>query len=253
MLLGKIEDFRQASIKKFADRIEVSKNYKYLDLNLKQVLEQVMKKNDKGDNWLLAKKPFGGNSCASCENYIGDLKDNREYVPWNKFKDTSDKMYRLGTGFSKMLQDNVSDRNKGQNKEDLVNNILYTNMNTNQSHNFSTQHNFKQVQFGGNNSQTRQQMTSSVEIKKNINHNEELPKILNKIKDSNVSNNNNKLRGSTTSNMNIVLNTGNLSMEIPENEEVEEDNDAHSAHDAKVLKIYKVKNKIFDNPQEKII
>ena len=86
MLLFKIEDFRQASVKKFADRIEVSKNYKYLDLNLKQVLEQVMKKNEKGDNWLLAKKPFGGNSCASCEAYIGDLQDNREYVPWNKFK-----------------------------------------------------------------------------------------------------------------------------------------------------------------------
>ena len=36
---------------------------------------------------MLAKKPFGGNSCASCETYLGELNDNREYVTWNKMKD----------------------------------------------------------------------------------------------------------------------------------------------------------------------
>ena len=39
---------------------------------------------EKGDNWLLAKKPVGGHSCASCESYIGDLLDHNQHVPWNK-------------------------------------------------------------------------------------------------------------------------------------------------------------------------
>lgn len=61
--------------------------------------------NNKADNWLLAKKPIGGNSCASCEAYIGDLWENREFIPWNKMpiRDPSDKVYRIGNGFSKML------------------------------------------------------------------------------------------------------------------------------------------------------
>lgn len=52
---------------------------------------------EKGDNWLLAKKPLGGNSCASCEAYIGDLHDNSQYVAWNKYpmRDPNDKLYRV--------------------------------------------------------------------------------------------------------------------------------------------------------------
>ena len=52
---------------------------------------------EKGDNWLLAKKPLGGNSCASCEAYIGDLHDNTQYVPWNKYpmRDPNDKLHRV--------------------------------------------------------------------------------------------------------------------------------------------------------------
>ena len=62
--------------------------------------------NTKNENWLLAKKPINYNICASCESYIGDLKDNNPYAPWNKYplRDPGDKAYRLGNGFSKMLQ-----------------------------------------------------------------------------------------------------------------------------------------------------
>jgi hypothetical protein len=105
-LLTRIEELKSACNKKFADKNETAKNFKYLDQQIKQIIEVYIKKADKGDNWLLAKKPVNGFSCASCEAYIGDLQDNTQYVPWNKYpmRDPNDKLYRIGNGFSKMLQ-----------------------------------------------------------------------------------------------------------------------------------------------------
>ena len=103
--LTKLEELRLACSKKFADKLETSKNIKYLDSQIKNIINVYIKKMEKGDNWLLAKKPLG-NLCASCESYIGELKDNSNYVPWNKYpmRDPNDKLYRMGNGFSKMLQ-----------------------------------------------------------------------------------------------------------------------------------------------------
>ncbi len=105
-LLVKIEELKSACNKKYADKNETAKNLKYLDQQIKHIIDMYTKKMEKGDNWLLAKKPLGGNSCASCEAYIGDLHDNAQYVPWNKYplRDPNDKLYRIGNGFSKMLQ-----------------------------------------------------------------------------------------------------------------------------------------------------
>lgn len=106
LMLGRIEQLKQACQKKFADKVEMGKNLKFLDAQIKNIIEINIKRTDKGDSWLLAKKPLGGHLCASCENYIGDLKESNAYVPWNKYpiKDQNDKLYRLGNGFSKMLQ-----------------------------------------------------------------------------------------------------------------------------------------------------
>jgi chromosome segregation ATPase len=103
--LTKLEELRLACSKKFADKLETSKNIKYLDSQIKNIINVYIKKMEKGDNWLLAKKPLG-NLCASCESYIGELKDNSNYVPWNKYpaRDPNDKLYRMGNGYSKMLQ-----------------------------------------------------------------------------------------------------------------------------------------------------
>jgi hypothetical protein len=105
-ILIKLEDLRLASAKKFAERVETIKNLKYLDQQIKNIIQVYIKKFDRSENWLLAKKPINSNICASCESYIGDLKDNSPYVPWNKYplRDQGDKVYRLGNGFSKMLQ-----------------------------------------------------------------------------------------------------------------------------------------------------
>ena len=69
-----------------------------LNYQVKHIIEVYIKKLEKGDNWLLAKKPLGGYSCASCENYIGELHDKSEsFVPWNKYpmRDANDKAYRV--------------------------------------------------------------------------------------------------------------------------------------------------------------
>ena len=52
---------------------------------------------EKGDNWLIAKKPVNGHTCASCESYIGELPDSNQYVPWNKYpiRDPNEKAYRV--------------------------------------------------------------------------------------------------------------------------------------------------------------
>ena len=112
----KYEELKVASNKKFAERIETTKNFKYLDTQIKNILQIYIKKEKRSENWLLAKKPIT-NLCASCEAYIGELKDNNSYQPWNKYplKDPGDKAYRLGNGFSKMLQMAQLDENDKKN------------------------------------------------------------------------------------------------------------------------------------------
>lgn len=97
LVMLKLEELKNACNKKFADKNETAKNFKYLDSQIKQIIELYIKNKDKADNWLLAKKPFGGNSCASCEAYIGELHDNSQPIHWNKYpmRDPSDKLYRV--------------------------------------------------------------------------------------------------------------------------------------------------------------
>ena len=115
-ILAKLEGEKLTNSKKFADRIETIKNVKYLDQQIKQIIQYYIKKNDKDNNWLIAKKPLNGNLCASCESYIGDLKDSTNYIPWNKYPNRDvEKLYRLGNGFSKMLQMIQIDENDKKN------------------------------------------------------------------------------------------------------------------------------------------
>lgn len=97
-LNSKVEETKLSFGKKFADKAETSKNIKYLDSQLKHIIESYLKKNEKGDNWLIAKKPVGGYACASCESYIGKLQDSTsQHVNWNKYpqRDPNEKAYRV--------------------------------------------------------------------------------------------------------------------------------------------------------------
>ena len=104
LLNNKLDEFKLMSGKKFADKIDTGKSLKYLDTQIKYLTELYSKKNDRSENWLIAKKPIGGHACASCESYLGDLRENDDYIAWNKYPQRErDKNYRLGNGFSRML------------------------------------------------------------------------------------------------------------------------------------------------------
>ena len=100
-----IDDLKISSSKKFADKIETSKSIKFLETQIKTLHDAFLKKNEAGDNWLLAKKPINNYVCASCEaNIRGELDKRTEFVPWNRYPQRDEKAYRIGHGFSRMLQ-----------------------------------------------------------------------------------------------------------------------------------------------------
>ena len=104
--------------KNYIEKTELQKNIKFLDIRIKQLEETTSKENE---NWLLAKKPMNGFLCASCEAYIGDLKNNEEVATWNKLTNKKGKRnYRIGHGFSTMLKLINSDLLKRAEKENNI-------------------------------------------------------------------------------------------------------------------------------------
>ena len=103
LLKALIEDLRLSCNKKFAEKIDTQKSFRYLETQIKALTESNKNRNE-GETWLLAKKPLNGFLCASCESYIKDLNTKNEYVPWNRYPQRDDKTYRMGHGFSRMLQ-----------------------------------------------------------------------------------------------------------------------------------------------------
>ena len=101
---NKLGELQLLWTRKFADKIDTNKNFKYVDAQIKHITQIVMKKNDKNESWLLAKKPVGGYSCASCEAYLGELREKADFLAWNKYPNREkEKNYRIGNGFSHML------------------------------------------------------------------------------------------------------------------------------------------------------
>ena len=107
-ILGKIDDLINDFNKKFADQNETNKRLKNLEDQIKKIYALIKSKHEihEADTWLLAKKPMTGFSCAACESYIGDLRNAKyKFIPWNKLpvRDPGEKLYRMGNGFSRML------------------------------------------------------------------------------------------------------------------------------------------------------
>ena len=152
-LLSKIDVFVNDLDKKYADKNETLKNLKYLEDQIKKLFSLFKSKKEihtlhEADNWLLAKKPINAFSCVACESYIGDLKtDKNKYVAWNKLpvRDPGDKLYRMGNGFSRMLnmlnfddngnaslnRNDTDDSNESESKNESKENELNTNLNIN--------------------------------------------------------------------------------------------------------------------------
>ena len=124
-ILSKMDELYNGVNDKFAEKNLIIRNNKILELKMKHMVENY-KKNEKSDSWLLSKIPIG-HLCASCESYLGELKDtaNTKYVPWNKYptKDSADKLYRVGAGYSRMLQ-MISPDNKNRTKNSSNSNVF---------------------------------------------------------------------------------------------------------------------------------
>ena len=105
-LLDLLDEFRDKTNKFYPKKSEINKNFKALELQIRQLYEYIIKKDENTENWLLAKKPIGGFSCASCESYLGDLKENNEKVLWNQLPERemlTTNTNRIGNGFSRIL------------------------------------------------------------------------------------------------------------------------------------------------------
>ena len=116
-----IEELKLNLNKKYSDKNETSKSIKFLETQIKSIQENLQKKVDGSDNWLLAKKPLNNYLCASCENIIrGELDKRSEFVPWNKYPNREEKSYRYGHGFSRMLQLINEDRKRELKEKDSM-------------------------------------------------------------------------------------------------------------------------------------
>ena len=102
-LLSILEEFKLNILKKFMDKQEIHKSLRILENQIKALAESC-KKIEGADNWLLAKKPLNNYQCASCEAMLKDLEKKDNFVAWNKYPNREEKTYRMGHGFSRMLQ-----------------------------------------------------------------------------------------------------------------------------------------------------
>ena len=97
----KINEVKTSLQRKLVDKVEFAKNLKQLEIQIKS-LDGDNKKSD-ADSWIMAKKPIGCFNCATCEANIKNENPSNEYLAWNKYPQ-QDKIYRMGQGFSHMLQ-----------------------------------------------------------------------------------------------------------------------------------------------------
>ena len=228
---NKLEEMKILYVRKFSDKVEMNKNFKYIDAQIKHLTSVIMKKNEKNESWLIAKKPIGGHICASCEAYIGDLKDKEDFLVWNKYPNRDkEKNYRIGNGFSHML------------------NMLNIDMKT--QDNFNNYNSFEEINNNGSdNEMHKSPLIASNALNKNrvkmnmtmtktggfstFNRSNVLPKILSKNEESNLTaENNDKNLEQIQSNKNGQLNT---------NEENNGNNGGKQPH-PHIVKVYR-KNK----------
>ena len=100
LLKAMLEDLRLSCNKRYADKIDVQKSFRYIETQIKNMNDN----KREGETWLLAKKPMSNFLCASCESVIKDMNSKNEYIPWNKYPQREEGKYRMGHGFSRMLQ-----------------------------------------------------------------------------------------------------------------------------------------------------
>lgn len=106
--------------KKFADKFEMLRGFKYVEGHLNK-LEKIMRKSD-AEEVILARKPLGGWTCGSCDKVVEKLSGKGGgYTPWNKLpvRDPKDRIIKAGTGYSNMILQ-LEPINKRKNEESAL-------------------------------------------------------------------------------------------------------------------------------------
>lgn len=104
--MDRLQEMVAGLAKQFADRSETKKQIKDLHRQIKNLYDLIQSKGGSGDahdDAMFARK---GYACASCEKDLVNLYGKKvEYTPWSKlpFRDPSERIARVGQGFSKML------------------------------------------------------------------------------------------------------------------------------------------------------
>ena len=88
----------------FAEKIELRRGFKYLEALIKS--NALSDGKAEGDDAMLARKPLGGWSCASCEKKLDTLTGKvAMHATWSKLplRDPAERILKAGPGYSKML------------------------------------------------------------------------------------------------------------------------------------------------------
>jgi len=129
-IMLRLNDIVAALSKQFADKAETKKALKLLERQLKNLYDLFMSKgqNPTDEDAMFNKKHLCGYSCASCEKDLVNLYGKKvEFMPWSRlpFRDPSERIARVGQGFSKMLSminpDQLSQFNRGMSQEPTAN------------------------------------------------------------------------------------------------------------------------------------
>ena len=120
--LEEVEELKNIILEK-TEELFLSQNKRYVNfVSSLKILQDNFKKllkllSDKEQYYENGNNPFsmnnnplslGGHSCASCDNFLGDLKSEPKFVNWKKFprkeKDNGDILKRVQNGYSRLLQ-----------------------------------------------------------------------------------------------------------------------------------------------------
>ena len=183
-LNAKISEMKLIFSKKYVEKGELSRSIKQLELQIKS-LEFDNKKSD-AETWLMAKQPVGCFNCASCEANIKNINPSNEYLPWNKYPQ-QDKIYRMGKGFSHMLQMMTSEFVKSIGNAQKESDHEHTPRNSGLNHNFVLDKNtFNKIEKNNLNNLNNNERKQSASVLK-INNKEQInDEVLKKIGNYNL-------------------------------------------------------------------
>ena len=131
-LYEKINSIENNFDAKYLRKSEFQKTLKTLDIQIKQLQgnsNSSINQKAENENWILAKQPLKCFNCSSCEANVSSNSIQQEPISWNKYHG----QYRIGQGFSKLLnklntnrmsEDKEKDLNKTEKRNKISSNSL---------------------------------------------------------------------------------------------------------------------------------